>query len=183
MDGTLVQVYPRSDFAELCKVIDESSEILSENIDKLDYESLSLDELAILFKQVEESLSFLRSVSKELCIETAKKMTEKTHTVPGLGTLERMAGAGARKNWDDDSLISLIYTKAKEDRIINTETGEYESETEAALRLLRECARFGWRTGEKKTAGFEGTALYRLGIDPDEYSHRDFGPAKVRFIK
>lgn len=62
--------------------------------------------------------------------------------------------------WDTDGLAPVVMARARDERRVIEETGEYESEGEAVMRVTLRCAGVGyWRKGE----------LRKLGIDPDEY--------------
>jgi hypothetical protein len=164
--------------------INYSSDVLNKEFDNLDIESeSSLEDVAVWIKQLEESIDILRIIKNDLGVIAAKKMDEKYVSVDGIGTLEKTSGYGPRKNWDTENLIPVVYARARDERQYDEETGEYEPEGAAVLRVLLECARLDWRTGKKPTSGFIGEGLRRLGIDPDEYSHRDKNVPTVRFVK
>jgi hypothetical protein len=184
MDTTLVEVRPDSKISESLNAIVEKADVLNQNFDLDSLENADFEDLAIWFKQSEEILSIFKDIKTEISKILAKKMDGKFKTIDGLGTLERNPGYGPRKEWDEDHLLPLLYAKAIDDRkILDEETGEYESEAAAVLRVLKECARFEWRVGEKISDDSRGTALRRLGIDPDEYSTRVKGSPTVRFVK
>lgn len=89
-------------------------------------------------------------------------------TVDGVGTAEIKRG-NDRKQWDNDALIRLVIARGRDERRVDEETGEYESEAEAVGRALMACARPSWRV----------TALKERGIDPDEYCEKTPGRLSV----
>lgn len=86
-------------------------------------------------------------------------------TVEGVGDVEKSWGYD-RSGWDHDSLFNLVLARARDERGVDEETGEYEDPAVVVLRVLRECAGIGyWKVGNKD----KGTGLKGRGIDPDEY--------------
>jgi hypothetical protein len=75
-----------------------------------------------------------------------------------------------RKAWDNDALIRLVIAKGRDERVLDEESGEYESEGDAVGRALMACARPNWRV----------TALRERGIDADEYC--ETSPGRVNVI-
>lgn len=88
--------------------------------------------------------------------------------VDGVGRVEVKRGAN-RKEWDNDSLWRVVVSKARDERIANEMTGEYESEGEAVARVLADCMRPSWRL----------TPLKDRGIDPDEFCSVSPGKTSV----
>lgn len=92
----------------------------------------------------------------------------KRFVVPGLGEIERKRGT-SRTAWDSDGLRPVVVARALDERQLDEESGEYESQASAVSRVLGECARFEWRV----------TALRAHGIDPDEYCHTAWGDSSI----
>lgn len=88
-------------------------------------------------------------------------------TVEGVGTLVRHGGT-VRKEWDNDALFREIWAR-RITRKVDEATGEVESEAEAVLRHVKECARPSWRV----------TALKALQIEVDEFSTKTVGRSTV----
>lgn len=89
--------------------------------------------------------------------------------VDGIGIVEVKKGAN-RKAWDHDRLTELVTARALDERKLDENTGEYERESEAVARALRDCAGFSY---------WKVTGLRKRGIDPDEYCETSPGRVSV----
>jgi hypothetical protein len=75
-----------------------------------------------------------------------------------------------RKAWDHDELRRVVLARARDERIIDPETGEAEDLAEATLRVLTDCAHIDyWRKG----------ALSERGLDVDEFCQTTAGRPRV----
>ena len=114
-------------------------------------------ELAQLLHEVRSKIAELRLREGEIVDALAAEMPENRLEVPELGVFERRRKAD-RKSWDHEGLRRELWKRAE--CSVDHETGEIESEAEAQVRTIFECARPEWRT----------TALRKYGIDPNEYA-------------
>lgn len=89
--------------------------------------------------------------------------------VDGVGYVTRKPGT-KRAKWDHDELVRRVVALARDERLVNADTGEYEPVEDAVVRVLRECAGFSyWRV----------TALQPRGIDVDEFCETTYGPPRA----
>ncbi len=62
--------------------------------------------------------------------------------VKGVGRLERKRKI-RRTGWKHDELLPVLVAKSREEVRFNADTGERETDLEAALRVIRDCISFG----------------------------------------
>jgi hypothetical protein len=125
-------------------------------------------EIASELHAVRSQIAALRLREGELVDELAAEMTEDRLEVPELGVFERRRKAD-RKAWDHEGIRRELWKRAE--CSVDHETGEIESEAEAQVRTVFECARPEWRT----------TALRKYGIDPNEYAEVTYGGYSIQF--
>jgi hypothetical protein len=125
-------------------------------------------EIATQLHAVRSQIAALRLQEGELVDRLAAEMTEDRLEIPDLGVFERRRKAD-RKAWDHEGLRRELWKRAECN--VDPETGEIESEAEAQVRTIFECARTEWRT----------TALRKYGIDPNEYAEVTYGGYSIQF--
>lgn len=98
-------------------------------------------------------------------VETAlvSEAGEKSFDVPSLGRFE-VRKKTKRSGWRHDELVPVLVAKANEERRLNTESGEVETEGHAVARVLRACISFG--------AG-KVTGLRERGLQVDEWCNEE----------
>jgi hypothetical protein len=123
--------------------------------------SIDIGSLASLYTLVSESRKILKQVEDGLSQACAARMDRRRKTIEGIGTLERHT-SGGRTNWDHDGILRHLLARSRDERRIDSETGEVlESGEEALLRAIKEAAGIGyWRL----------EPLRRRGLDPDEFA-------------
>lgn len=73
-------------------------------------------------------------------------------------------GKNDRSKWDHDGLFSAVRHIAHEMPKLPTEDGEVEDDIDFGISMVKACMRPNWRK----------TDLEKLGIDADEYCHKEF---------
>lgn len=113
----------------------------------------------------------LGRVQDEIEDRVAALMPDKRTVIDGIGLLERRRSA-TRTTWYHDQLFAVVAARGSDERQIDLDTGEaLESEAQAVVRAIRECAGLSyWRKG----------ALVARGIDPDQYVESMPGRMKVQ---
>lgn len=96
-------------------------------------------------------------------------MGDRKIVVPGIGEVAARKSI-KRTKWQNHDLYVRVVARALDERKLDEETGEYESEGSAVARVLEECARPSWRLAP----------LRALGIDPDEWCETDEGAWSVQ---
>lgn len=131
-----------------------------------DAEPAALARVLAAIRDVRQDLQVLYSeVERQLLEEMG---ATKRFVVEGLGEVEQKRGA-KRTGWDSEGLRPVVVARALDERQLDEESGEYESQASAVSRVLGECARFEWRV----------TALRAHGIDPDEYCHTSWAESSI----
>lgn len=98
---------------------------------------------------------------------------EKMAVVEGLGTLEKKHSP-VKPRWDHAGLAKHLAALSRDERELNTETGEIEPEAEAALRVLLDVAAIDYyRLGKLK----------QRGLDPGDFREQDGWKPSVRIIR
>ena len=149
------------DLSDVSCTVDFSSTVTPFDIDR------AVADLAEL-REIRKGLADWES---ELTVWISEAIGRNTITVDGVGEVQ-VRQATDRKAWDHDALYRLVIARARDERRMDAETGEYESEGEAVGRALMECARPSWRV----------TALRDRGIDPDEYAESSSGKTSVVIV-
>jgi len=108
-------------------------------------------DLAHNLDQIDQAISVLRDARSELAQTLFDRHGHHTFDVDGLGRVEIRRGRN-RTEWDREQLLSKVRTS----RILDSRTGELESELDAVLAV--------WNLPAPRT-----TVLKARGIDPDEY--------------
>lgn len=90
-------------------------------------------------------------------------------TVDGVGYVAKKKGT-TRTAWDHDELLRRVVAAARDERLVNETTGEYEAAEEAVARVIAECAGISY---------WKVTALRPRGIDVDEFCEKSYGPPKA----
>lgn len=93
----------------------------------------------------------------------------KRFLVDGLGEVS-ISKKTDRTKWDHEGLTRKLVALARDERILNEGTGEYEPVEEAVARVLTECARPSWRL----------TPLRARHIPVDEYCTAEDAGYSVR---
>ena len=117
---------------------------------------MDTNDAVVALVSVRDKIADLKAREQELVDFLVAELGEPT-PFPGIGVVTVKRG-NDRKEWDHDGLRRAVVAHAREDRIV-TADGEIESEAEAAVRHLFDCARPSWRV----------TALRKIDVDPDEY--------------
>lgn len=160
------------------KIIQEINGSL-ESLEVPVYESdkFELKELAPLLKLLSETKTRVNDLELTVARYAAAKMTAPEVNIDGIA-LKRSAPSQNTK-WDNDSLLSVLLARSRDERQVDEETGEYESEVSAFMRILRECASIGYfKVGKKGDTG-----LLAHGIDPDEYREKKPAIQKASVLK
>lgn len=131
------------------------------------------DELALTLHHIREAKRALGDAERDIEQHLADAMgKEKVVVIAGLGTLERKASA-VKPKWDAEALLPRIAALSRDERLVNERTGEIESDSDAAVRVLNECASIAYfRVGE----------LNRRGLDAREFRSEDSWRTTVRII-
>lgn len=153
-----------SEFSDLADLVGQAEERLRP--------IKALDVLAVELRDLRGLVRTLRIIDDDLAGRIVPLIERKVSgvEVPGVGFLQAQKG-GERKGWDHEGLIRTVVARGRDERRIDPETGEaLESEAEAVVRALVECAGIrDWRT----------TKLRARGVDPEEFCTTTWGPAKV----
>jgi hypothetical protein len=94
---------------------------------------------------------------------------ERRFLVDGLGEVE-IRRSTKRTQWDSEALTRRLVAMARDERILDEKTGEYEPPEEAVARVLSECVRPSWRV----------TPLRARHIDETEYCTVEEGAYSVQ---
>jgi hypothetical protein len=130
--------------------------------------AMNANELAQELHAVPSQIADLRLREGELVDDLAAEMERDRLEVPELGVFERRRKTD-RKAWDHEGLRRELWKRAECN--VDPETGEIETEAEAQVRTIFECARTEWRT----------TALRKYGIRPDEFCETTYGGYSIQF--
>lgn len=110
-------------------------------------------------------LAALRDMKQDLArvYEATEKhllslMGDKKMEVDGIGLVE-VKRRTKRTQWRHDELWPVVVARALDERLLDEETGEYESAAEVVSRVLRDCMSPSWKV----------TGLRARGIQPDEF--------------
>jgi len=129
-----------------------------------------LADLAFQIKQVNDArreLKFIEDHLRDIC---ARTMTMDSVYIEGVGQVERKRGSTNDK-WDDDSVLKVLLARSRDERmVLDEETGEYESEASAFIRVLKECAHIDY---------FRVKALDEHGVKASDYRQRTIGEPTV----
>ncbi len=132
---------------------------------ELEYEEVmdaSPEMLAVVLAAVRDTRADLAVFYSVVERELMEVSGTKRFVVEGLGEVA-IRKSVKRTQWDNDALAQVVVAYALDERVLDEETGEYESAFQAVARVLMECARPSWRI----------TPLRDRGIDPDEYCSVD----------
>ncbi len=133
---------------------------------ELEYEEVmdaSPEMLAVVLAAIRETRADLASFYSLVERELMEVAGSKRFVVEGLGEVA-IKKSVKRSEWDHDALAQVVVAYALDERILDEDTGEYESAFQAVARVLLECAGINyWRV----------IALRARGIDPDEYCSVD----------
>lgn len=129
------------------------------------------DELAHTLSRLRSARRMLSDAERDIEQHLATAMgDDKVVVVEGLGTVERKHSP-VKPTWDHERLLPRIAAMSRDERLINERTGEIESDSDAAARVLFECAAISyWRVGK----------LQERGIDAKEYRSEDSWRASIR---
>jgi hypothetical protein len=151
---------------ELAAVIVHFADMLA--LSSLDI-SIDQQELAATVRNIREARGLLANAERAFEAKLAEQMTSK---VSEDGTYERRWSPD-KTTWDHDFIAPRIVAASMDERILNPDTGEIESEGSAVMRLFREAAGISyWRVG----------ALKRLGINIDDCREQLGGRYIIRFL-
>ncbi len=118
--------------------------------------------LAVVLSAIRGLRAGLRPLEDRIERDLMETAGSKRFVVEGLGEVN-IRRSVKRTAWDNDALAQVVVAYALDERVLDQDTGEYESAFQAVARVLMECARPSWRI----------TPLRARGIDPDEYCSVD----------
>jgi hypothetical protein len=122
--------------------------------------------LARLYAVLESTRRELAVASDEVAARFHEAVgAQQAVLVEGVGLVEASWSAN-RTGWRNDDLWRELIRLADDERAIDTETGEIESQAEAALRVLSVCSRPSWRL----------SALKRRGIAVEDFCSTTWKP-------
>ncbi len=122
----------------------------------------SAEILAILLSAIRGLRAGLKPFEDRVERDLMETAGSKRFVVEGLGEVQ-IRKSVKRTQWDNDALAQVVVAYALDERVLDEESGEYESAFQAVARVLMECARPSWRI----------IPLRDRGIDPDEYCSVD----------
>lgn len=93
---------------------------------------------------------------------------KKSFTIEGAGEVQ-IKTSTKRNDWNHDALWRTVVARALDEREMDDDGVIAEPSYETVARVLAECARPSWRV----------TPLRDRGIDPDEFSHVEYGAKSV----
>ncbi|MFL6047897.1 MAG: hypothetical protein ACJ72M_22650 [Propionibacteriaceae bacterium] len=129
------------------------------------------EELGTELDAVCDEIENLKRRRDDLIDRMAAVMTEDLFRIEALGKTFKRRRKADRKHWQTDELRSEVWKRTQ--RRVDLETGELESEAEAQVRTLTECARLEWRLNP----------LRELGIDPDEFCEVTRGGWTIQILE
>lgn len=132
------------------------------------------DELARTLSKLRSARRMVSDAERDIEQHLATAMgPDKVVAVEGLGTVE-VKHSAVKPKWDHERLLPRIAAMSRDERLINERTGEIESDSDAAVRVLFECASIGyWRVGKLK----------ERGLDPKDFSENEGWRASVRILE
>lgn len=117
-------------------------------------------------------LADVEAAVESLCVRTMEQTDEWQRDLSNGHRIVRHGGK-KRKAWRHDDLFAVVLDRARSQRIANPETGDVESEGEAALRLVKDAASVNyWRVG----------VLKGWGLAVDEFCTVEKGRATVEVL-
>jgi hypothetical protein len=142
-------------------------------------EGKSLEELTPILHRLQVATKALGAAHHAVAVAVGSKMSSKNLIVNGV-TLERGSPSGGDQ-WGVEDVLDHLYARARDERQMDEETGEYESDGSALLRLVKECAGIQYfRKGKK--GDDPGPGLRAHGLDPDEFLTPASGPRKAKVL-
>jgi hypothetical protein len=119
-----------------------------------------VDRLAQALHQLREAASALSDAARDVEAHLAEAMgKDKEVVVEGLGTLERKASP-IKPRWDAERLLPIVAALSRDERLVNERTGEIETDSDAAVRVLNEVASIAYfRVGELSKRGVDAKAF------------------------
>lgn len=128
-------------------------------------------DLTRLFIAVDDAIADLQDLKKQVGYHAHHSLPGREVVAPEIGPVSK-SWPSDRKDWRHDDLFDLMLARARDERELDEETGEYEDLGVVVIRVLRDCVSVGgWKLGKAE----EGTGLRGRGIDPDEFSRVDRG--------
>lgn len=73
-----------------------------------------------------------------------------------------------RSRWDNEGLTARVVALALDERVLDEESGEYESAHSAVARVLSECSRPSWRLTPLRSRGIDESEFCE--VTPDGWS-------------
>lgn len=119
-----------------------------------------VDRLAQTLQALRDAASALSDAARDIEAHLAEAMGDaKEVKVEGVGTLERKASP-IKPRWDTERLLPLVAALSRDERLVNTTTGEIETDSDAAVRVLNEVASIAYfRVGELSKRGVDAKAF------------------------
>ncbi len=131
------------------------------------------ESLAIILAAIRDCKADLTILQKKVEQELVAVAGKKRFVVEGMGEVE-VRKSTKRNEWDHEGLARVLTAMAADERIVDTETGEYERESDAVARVLTECAGISyWRV----------TPLRARHIQVDEFCHEEPADWQVQLPK
>lgn len=136
------------------------------------FDGMTIDEAARRLAALKAQRKELDVLMGDLESWLAERLPRGGMAVEGVGWLEAKP-ATKRTQWDHDEVVRHVTARARDERQVDPETGEYEPVEEAIVRVLRECAGIGY---------WKVTGLRARGLDPDEFCTVERGPRRVTIV-
>jgi hypothetical protein len=160
------QVYDDFDAADFEQLIEQHHQEIAAVLEELACvvdACVDRDTLVKLRWNLREARVHLDEVAAAADQHLLAEAGERTFDVPGIGRVE-IKVKKKRTGWRHDELVPALVAKAREERLLNSETGDVEPEGVTVARVLRDCISFG--------AG-KVTGLRRRGFQPDEWCNEE----------
>lgn len=158
------------DLGDMAGTISLFADGLAGHPDALDH--LDLDGAIHQLRVIADAQDALSSIRGRLEREVMKRMSDTQHEHDGV-TVERK-GRRERVKWDNARLAWVAARKAREDRVIDEETGEAEPMEDTVARGLIDA--YGLDVASKAP---RSTWLKAHDIDPDDYREFEWGPPRL----
>lgn len=131
------------------------------------------ESLAYGLHHLREARRALGDAERDIEAHLAEAMgDDKLVAIAGLGQVERKASP-VKPRWEHERLLPRIAAMSRDERLVNESTGEIETDADAAVRVLAECASIAYyRVGELK----------RRGLDPREFRSEESWRTTVRIV-